>query len=816
MPMQSLIQDIRYGVRMLTKNAGFTAIAVLTLALGIGANTAIFSVVNAELLRPLPFHDPGRLVHMGVTNSRTGWKNGTADYPDFDDWRSQNQVFEKIAAYHDNNFTLTGVASPAHLEGNVVSADMFVLLGAAPELGRTFLSAEDEANHFVVILSHAFWKQQFDGDPGIIGRTITLNNRGYTVVGVMPAGFAFPLQRKPSSLWTTFSADQMTDDNTQPMTKQRGSHFLKVIARLKPESSISQAQAAMDVISAGLARQYPDTDKYHGVQLEFERDRMTGAIRPALLMLMAAVGLVLLIACVNVANLVLARATARGREIAIRSALGAGRRRVVRQLLTESMLLAGCAGVFGGLIAEWGSALLVRLSPQDLPRASEIHTDGWVLAFTAGVSLLTGLVFGLAPAIQIVRSNLVDALKESSLSITAGTGRHHLRSSLVIVEMALALVLLVSSGLLIRSLVRLQNVNPGFDPNNVLATDLDLPDRKYTNAKQGQFARELMPKLAALPGTQSVAGVFPLPMTGAEMQTSVEIEGRPVAKSDEVHSTLFSITPDYFRTMKIALLQGRDFTPQDGLETTPVVIVNESLARQFFPGENPIGKRIRQGISVDDKPSRMREIVGVVADVKFKDLTSEWTPTSYVPQAQIPIGSLTIVARTSADPTSLARPIAETVRSIDPDLPAYNIKTVEDYLDGTIAIPRFNTLLLGIFAGLALVLTAIGLYGVISYSVAQRTHEIGIRMALGAQPREMMRLVIGQGVRLALVGVGLGLIAALAFTHLLSSLLFGVTATDPISFASVVATLLVVVLLACYIPARRAMRVDPMVALRYE
>jgi putative ABC transport system permease protein len=814
--MQSFLQDIRYGVRMLTKNFGFTAIAVLTLALGIGANTAIFSVVNAELLRPLPFHDPERLVSLGVTNSRTGWKSGNADYPDFEDWRSENQVFEKMAAYYDNKLTLTGVESPAHIEAEVVSADLFTLLGITPELGRPFLPVEDEAGHNVAILEHRFWKEQFGGDPGIIGRTITLNNRAYTVVGVMPASFEFPLQRKPVSVWTTFSADQSTDDNTTPMTKQRGAHWFHVIARLKPGVSIAQAQAAMDVITGELAKQFPDTDKYFGVQLKFERERITSEIRPALLMLMAAVGLVLLIACVNVANLLLARATTRGREIAIRAALGAGRERLVRQLLTESMLLASLAGVFGALIAAWGSALLARLSPQDLPRSAEIHTDFWVLAFTAGVSVLTGLVFGLAPALQIARSNLIDALKEGSLNMTAGSGRHQLRSSLVVIEMAIALVLLVSSGLLIRSLVRLQNVNPGFDPRHVLAADVDLPDQKYTNAKQDQFARELMPKLATLPGAESVAGVFPLPMTGSEMRTSVQIEGRPVPESDEAHTTLFSVTPGYFRTMKIALLQGRDFAAQDGLDTRPVVIVNESLARQFFPGENPIGKRIRPGISVDEKPSRIREIVGVVADVKFKNLTSEWMPTSYVPQAQIPIGQLTLIVRAAGDPSTLSRPLAETVRSIDPDLPAYNIKTVEEYLDGTIAIPKFNTLLLGIFAGLALVLTAIGLYGVISYSVAQRTHEIGIRMALGGQPSDMLRLVIGQGVRLALYGVGLGLVAAFAFTHFLSSLLFGVTSTDPVSFATVVITLLAVVLLACYIPARRAMRVDPIIALRYE
>ena len=500
--MQSLFQDIRYGVRMLTKNAGFTAIAVLTLALGIGANTAIFSVVNAELLRPLPFHDPGRLVRVGVTNSRTGWKFGSANYPDFQDWRSQNQVFEKIAAYYDNSYTLDGSSescppgrSKARLFPWICSRFWAPLRNSA---GRSF-PMKMKRTITSSILEHQFWKQQFGGDPGIIGRTITLNKRAYTVVGVMPAGFAFPLQRKPVSVWTTFSEAQTSDDNSTPITKQRGAHFFNVIARLKPGVSIAQAQAAMDVITSALAKQYPDTNKYSGVELEAEREQITGTIRPALIMLMAAVGLVLLIACVNVANLLLARATTRGREIAIRSALGAGRSRVVRQLLTESMLLAGLAGVLGMIIAAWGSAILVRLSPQDLPRAAEIHTDGWVLAFTAGISLLTGLVFGLAPAVQITRSNLVDALKEGSLSTTAGSGRHHLRSSLVIVEMALRSVLLVSSGLLIRSLARLQDVNPGFDPHNVLAADLDLPGQKYTNAKQDQFARELMPKLAAFP-----------------------------------------------------------------------------------------------------------------------------------------------------------------------------------------------------------------------------------------------------------------------------------------------------------------------------
>ncbi len=815
--MGALLQDIRYGIRMLMKNPGFTIIAVLTLALGIGANTAIFSVVNAELLRPLPFRDSGRLVSVATANSRMHSSNGSASYPDFVDWRSQNQVFEKMAAFTDATFTLTGQENPAHLEGASVSADTFDLLGVSPELGRTFQPGEDEPNHHVVIISDRLWKQHFGGDPGIIGRVITLDNSGFTVVGVMPAGFQFPLQREPEMIWSTMSPLQESPDNSPAMTQQRGAHFLSCIARLKPGITVPQAQAAMDVIASSLSKQYPDSNKYMSVYLTSEQERLTGAIRPALLVMMIAVGLVLLIACVNVANLLLARATTRGREIAIRTAMGAGRVRVVRQLLTESLLLAIFAGVLGTALAVWGSDVLVRLGPENLPRVGEIHIDGWALAFTAGLSLLTGILFGLAPAVQSTHSNIAEALKEGSLSTTAGRSRHGLRSSLVIVEMALALILLVSAGLLIRSLIRLQNVNPGFDPHNVMTASLDLPDAKYSDPKKAEFFRELSPLLNALPGVQSAAAVFPLPMSGDEIRTSFQIEGRPVAKSDEPHTSIRVVTPNYFGTMRIPLLQGRDFTERDEAKATPVLIVNQAFAQQFFPGVNPVGQHIQPGISNGGPGTApMREIVGVVGNVKFEDLTTEFSPESYIPYGQLQFGSVAIVARSGKDPQGLAKPIASVVQSIDKDLPTYAPKTLEQYLSGTIAIPRFNTFLLAIFAALAMILTAVGLYGVISYTVAQRTHEIGIRMALGAQPSDMLRLVVGQGMRLALLGVGLGLIAALGLTRFLSSLLFGVSSTDPVSFAVVVMMLFAVVLLACYIPARRAMRVDPMVALRYE
>jgi putative ABC transport system permease protein len=813
--MGTLMQDMRYGIRMLAKNPGFAFIAVLTLALGIGANTAIFSVVNAELLRPLPFRDSGRLVSVATANSRMHSSNGSTSYPDFMDWRSQNPVFEKMAAYTGATFTLTGQVNPAHLEGASVSSDTFDLLGVSPELGRTFQPGEDEPNHHVVVISDRLWKQQFGGDPGIVGRTITLDNSGYTVVGVMPANFRYPLQREPAAIWSTLSPLNETTDNSPPMVQHRGAHFLTCIARLKPGVTLAQAQAAMDVIASSLSKQYPDTNKYMSVHLSSEQERLTGPIRPALLVMMIAVGLVLLIACVNVANLLLARATTRGREIAIRTAMGAGRIRVLRQLLTESLLLAIVAGIFGAALAVWGSDVLVRWSPENLPRVGEIHIDGWALAFTAGLSLLTGILFGLAPALQSTHSNIVEALKEGSLSMTAGRSRHGLRSSLVIVEMALALILLVSAGLLIRSLIRLQDVNPGFDPHKVMTASLDLPDAKYSDPKKAEFFRELIPQLEAIPGVQSAAAVFPLPMSGDEIRTSFQIEGRPVAKSDESHTSIRAVTPNYFGTMRIPLLQGREFTERDDSKATKVLIVNQAFAQQFFPGENPIGKHILAGVANAGEPP-MREIIGVVGNVKFEDLTTEFSPESYIPYGQLQFGSVTIVVRSSKDPEGLAKPIASVVQSLDKDLPTYSPKTVEQYLDGTIAVPRFNTFLLAIFAALAMILTAVGLYGVISYTVAQRTHEIGIRMALGAQPGDMMRLVVSQGMTLALFGVAVGLVAALGLTRFLSSLLFGVSSTDPVSFAAVVAMLFAVVLLACYIPARRAMRVDPMVALRYE
>ncbi len=815
--MDTFLQDVRYGVRMLAKSPGFTAVAILTLTLGIGANTAIFSVINAELLRPLPYPHSDRLVNVATTNSKLHSGDGAVSYPDFADWRSQSHVFDGMAAYTDATAALTGQDNPAHLLGVNMSDNTFDLLGATPALGRTFLPDEDQPHHFVIVLSDQMWRNQFGADPNILGRTIRLDGDAYTVVGVMPPNFRFPLRREPSQFWTTMSPLLTVSEAQQhPIAEQREGHFLNAFARLKPGVTVAQAQADLDVISASLAKQYPDSNKYVSAIVELEQARLTKAVRPALLVLMIAVSLVLLIACVNVANLLLARSTSRGREIAIRTALGAGRTRVIRQLLTESLLLATCAGVLGSALAVWGSALLVRYSPQSLPQLGDVQVDGWTLAFTAGISLFTGMLFGLAPALQVSRSSVTDALKEGALSTTAGRGRHGLLSGLVIVEIALALVLLVSASLLVRSLMHLQDVNPGFDAHGVMTADLDLPDAKYPDAQKGVFANALLEKLKAIPGVQQAALVYPLPMGGDEIRTVFQIEGHPVPKSEQPHTHFRVASPGYFSAMHIPLKRGRDIRETDTMNTPTVIVVNESFVRQFFPNEDPIGKRIQPGVFSNTNTAEFREIVGVVGDVRFQGPNSEVQPEAYVPYAQLPFGTFTIVARSANNPGALARPIAAAVQSLDKDLPAYSSATAEEYLSDTIAVPKLNTYLLTVFAILAMVLTAVGLFGVISYSVAQRTRELGIRMALGGKPSDMLRLVIGQGVRLALLGIGVGLVAAIALTRFLSSLLFGVSSTDPLSFIAVVAMLLIVVVLACYLPARRGSRVDPMVALRCE
>lgn len=813
--MNTLWQDVRYGVRMLLKSPSFTIVAIIALALGIGANTAIFSVVNGVLLRPLPFQNPEQLMMLWETDSTRGQQRGSVSYANFADWRDQNQVFERMAAVNTSDFTMTGRGESARLQAAVVSADLFPILGATPMLGRTFLPEEDNPGDKgrVVILSQDLFNKRFSADPNIVGQPVTLNGKTYTIVGVMPRSFQYPIQNEPIELWATTAGYR---EGTTPISAQRGAHFLNVIGRLKPGVSKEKASAEMATIGARLEQQYPDSNLHRGVYVEPTLEALVGDIRPALLILLGAVGCVLLIACANVANLLLARAMTRHKEMAIRSALGASRLRVVRQLLTESVLLSLAGGALGLVLAVWWSDLLIALGKEDIPRALQIGMDWRVLGFTFTVSMLTGIVFGLFPALHSSRTELTESLKEGGRGSTEG-GRSRVRNFLVVSELAIAVVLLVGAGLLIQSLWRLRQVSPGFNPQNVLTFAVGIPEVKYpTAAKQAQFFTELVKRLQVLPGVTSAGAVIPLPLSGDRFGISFEVEGRPVAKGDQPSADFFAVDPNYFKTMGIRMVRGRDFTERDDKKGAPVIIVNEAFAKKHFPGEDVIGKRIKPGISTDEDDAQMREIVGLVSDVKNRSLSADFRPGYFMPAAQVPFDQMTMVLRTSNDPHSLITAVQREVSQLDPELPVYSIKTMEEYISATVATPRFNTTLLAIFASVALVLTIVGLYGVMSYSVAQRTNEIGIRMALGAQTSHVLRLIVSQGFKLVVMGLVLGLLGAYAATRVIGSLLFGVTTKDPWTFGAVAVLLSLVALVACYLPARRAARVDPIKALHYE
>jgi putative ABC transport system permease protein len=813
-----LAQDIRYGLRQLRRNSGFTIVAVLTLALGIGANTAIFSVVNAVLLRPLPFHAPNQLVSVVSTRLR-GNVADNASYPDFADWRTQNHVFSQMAAYDTDNFTLTGQGEAMHIQGAVVSSDLFSLLGVKPALGRAFLPDEDKlpaANGaFAIILSHHLWRERFGADPAVIGRTIEIDDRNFTVVGVMPTGFQFPIQGEPVDFWMTMAIDFVTAPGMPSMAEQRGAHYLDVIARLKWHVSLAQAQAQMSTIVNRLNKQYPDIGA-RGVRVVSEIDQVAGPARAALLILLAAVGCVLLIACANVANLMLARGAARQKEMAVRGALGAQRGRMIRQLLTESILLALLGGALGAAFGLWGISGLVSLLPVDIPRLADVHINTAVLLFTAVVSLATGIVFGLAPAMRASRLAFMESLKEgwrgSSESLQSG----RTRSFLVVADVAVAAMLLVGAGLLINSLMRLQGVDPGFNPEHVLTFKMDLPYVRYSGSRQTQFFQQAIERLDHLPGVRSASAVLPLPLDGNEVATVFTTAGKPVAEANRPRTGYSWVEPGYFGTVGIPLIKGRDFTQSDNLKTNPVVIINQALAEQFFPRQDPIGKRIKPGIGNGYKAPPMREIVGVVGNVRQYGLAAAPGPEVYVPLAQSPLGSMNFVLRTEVDPLSMVGAVRKEMAKMDKNLPFYGVQTFSQYFGRGFAQPQFLTLLLGLFAGLALTLASVGLYGLVSYSASQRTHEIGIRMALGAQKGDVLRMVVGQGIKLTLTGVAIGVIGALGLTRFLSSLLYGVRPTDPLTFTFVSLILIAVALLACYIPARRAAKVDPTVALRYE
>ena len=806
---EQLWQDLRYGARTLRKNPGFTAVAVLTLALGIGANTAIFSVVNTVLLQPLPYQEPDRLVMVWEDDTKGGYPRDTPAAANFMDWRAQNQVFDGMAALADQSYNLTGIGEPERIEGRRVSADLFPLLGVPPLLGRTFLPEEDQpGNQPVAVMSYGLWQRRFGADSNLIGAPLTLNGQSYTVIGIMPSHFQFP--RRDVDLWVPIAFTPQEAGN-------RGRHYLQVVARLKPGITLKQAQADMDAVAAGLQQQHPEQNADLGAAVTPLHDQLVGDIKPALLVLLGAVGFVLLVACVNVANLLLARAAVRQREIAIRIALGAQRLRLIRQFLTESILLAALGGGIGLLLSIWGVNLLKSFIPEALAQTRAVTIDAKVLVFTLAVSLLTGLIFGLAPATQALQFNPHETLKEGGRDQAAGTRSDRIRGLLVTAEVAVSLVLLSGAGLLMNSFLRLSQVDPGFRTDNLLTMSMVLPQSKYPNhARRTAFYTDLISRVESLPGVRSAAITNWIPLVMQGDSISFSIEGRPDPEGPRPSVVTRVVSPHYFQTMGIRLFQGRQFDEQrDRVDTPPVVVINETMARRFWPGEDPVGRRITPG------PATTRdgwlEIVGIVNDVRQFQMDAEVKPQMYLTYQQAALfPPRYLVVNTEGDPLSLASTVRATVWEIDKDQPVSNINSMEDVLSTSIARQRFSMLLLSIFAALALVLAAVGIYGVMSYSVAQRTREIGIRMALGARSGDVLKLVIGRGMKMAVLGVTIGLAAAFALTRFMESLLFGVSATDPVTFALIASLLTLVALLACYLPARRATKVDQITALRYE
>jgi putative ABC transport system permease protein len=818
------MNDLRFAFRQLLKNRGFTVVAVLTLALGIGANTAIFSVLNAVLLRPLPYPESERLVWLSERGPN--FPTMSVSYPNFIDWRAQQTVFEQIGVYNWGSYNLTGRGEAQRLTGVRASADVFAGLRSQAVLGRVFNSEEDQPGAPpVVLLSHGLWQSRFGGKADILNQTLTLDGRAYTVIGVMPRGFAFPNR---ADIWVPVGPL-----SSEESWKSRGNHpGLFGLARLKPGVSLEQARREMETIAVRLEQQYPDTNKNNRLRVEPLLDNYVNNVRPALWTLLAAVVVVLLIACANVANLLLARAASRQTEMAVRAALGAGRWRIVRQLLTESLLLALFGGALGLLLAYGGVSLIRALSLDGIPRSDGIGLDAGVLAFTAIVAVVTGILFGLAPAWQASRPDVQETLKESTRGVTGGRAR--LRQSLVVTEVALTLVMLVGAGLLLRSFHRLQQVNAGFSHERVLSFRLDLPDRKYPKPEQQvAFYQQLLDGLRALPGVQAASVTSRLPFGGNDWQTSFVIEGQPEPPPHERPSMeVHLVGPDYFRVMGIPLLHGRTFAEQDdrghlrGRDLSDLtdgqrwmaglnsIIVDEEFARRHWPNGDAIGKRVRLPWG-EKSPTLM--VVGVVGRVKINELSEKGGfVQAYFPFLQGPSQGMAVVLKTVLAHKSLVSAARQQVRALDFDQPIYDVRTLQEIRDNSIARQRLSLTLLTIFAGIALGLAVIGLYGVLAYAVTQRRREIGVRMALGAQPRDVRRLVVGQGMRLALLGVGLGLAGALALTRLIRNLLFEVAPFDPPTFVLVAVTLGVVALLACWLPARRAARVEPMAALRYE
>ena len=808
--MNNLRQDLRYGLRMLIKNPGFTLIAIFTLAVGIGANTAIFSVLNEVVMRPLPYPEPDRLAMVWMNNTRINVAEDWHSWPNYVDYRDQNRGFESIAAFNNASFNLTGEGEAVRVVGAWGTANLFSTLGVNPIRGRVFTTEEEEQGRgMVAVLGYGLWQRQFGGDPQVIGKNISLNGVTRTVIGVMPAGFNFP--RKETELWIPITLNQQN-------RQQRGSFWIQAIGRMKRGVTIQQAQTEMSNIADRLQKQFPEMLGGYGSNIVAYQEQVIGNLKLVLLLLFGAVGFVLLIACTNVANLSLARAAAREKEIAIRTAMGAGRLRLVRQLLTESAVLALVGGTIGIILAVVGLKALIAISPQDIPRLDQVRLDGRVLGFALAISMLTGLVFGIVPALQGSKPNLNETLKEGGRSATAGRQGRRIRQSLVAVEFAVTLVLLAGAGLMIRSFLHVQQVNLGFNPDNLLTMRLRLAGEKYGRG-QGpvavNFYQQLIQRVESIPGVQATGAVSDIFLSQTPNSSNFSIEGRPDFKpTEQIETPVDAVTPNFFRVFGTPLLRGRFFDERDGPEAQPVVIINEKMARQFWPNEDPVGHRIKYGtLSSGDS---WKTIVGVVANARRTGFDNEIRCETFLPHAQSPNREMALLIRAGSKPDALAASVRQAVRELDKDQPVYGISTMSATLSEMVARRRLNTLLFSLFAVIALLLASVGIYGVMATAVTQREREIGIRMALGARQRDVLRLVIGQGMILALMGAAAGLTAAWAMTRLMRSLLYDVSATDPLIFGSAALLLTLVALLACYLPARRATRIDPMIALRYE
>jgi putative ABC transport system permease protein len=803
--VDSLRRDVSYSLRVLLKNYAFTLVVVATLALGIGANTAIFSFANGILLRPLPYPQSDRLVVLDEFSSKQNVESMAVSYPNFLDWREQNKSFEDIGIYFDTSrFALSGAGEATEVRGSLISHGLFEILRASPQLGRTFTANEDRPEEeWVVILGHNLWQRNFGGDPNIIGRKIMLNSRARTVVGVMPPGFRFP---DSAELWAPVAL------TTKTFT--RNDHGLLSIARLRDGVTVAEAQAEMNNIAARIEQQNPVTNEGLGVKVKSLHDTLTGDYRQALLILLGVVGCVLLVACVNVANLMLARATARQREFALRAALGASRWRIMHQLLVESLLLALVGGVVGFFLSIWALRLLLTAIPGQIPFWMNFGIDLRVLGFTAGITLLTGLLFGAVPALHTSRVDLNDTLKEGGRG--ASGVRSHARSLLVVAEIALSLVVLVGAGLMIQSFLRLKRVNIGLDAHNVLTAGVSLPRAKYKEDDQRiAFYKQLLERVRHLPGVETASATATLPLGGSYWGRSLTVEGFPVLSVGQAPSIQHTVvTPGYFRTMGIPLLAGRDFNDADAKDSPNVTIIDERLAREYWPNDSPIGKRVRFGPPEDNEP--WHTIVGVVGAVRHQRMQEDTRKSVYLPHAKIPVGALALVLRTTSNPQELTGALRREVAQLDPDLPVSEVATMDEVVAESIWQPRLYATLFAAFAGGALLLALIGIYGVMAFLVQTRTHEIGVRMALGASARDVFKLIVGRGMKLTVVGVLIGVGGAIALTRLMHSLLFNTSATDPLTFIVISALLSLAAFFACYLPARRAAKVDPLIALRYE